>query len=285
MKRILLSIALLTSGMTFAQNSVSTYGSDAWTGWVNSFDLSMNYQFGTAWGVADLKTTLNVSPSEQVILQPNFNAYADNSTDPTWVDQTTGAGQRIFEASTYVEPGATFNGQDLTFTGNVTSNTLDAGYTAKYFIKALDPANNYADALNGAYVMDIPASGDFTVTVTGAELTAGLIVQYGFSILGVVANPADEQTLGSIIIEPSTIGFGELEVNNVSVYPNPTSEILNIANATDFDSYSIVSLDGKTVSEGSVKNSIEVSALIEGVYLINLIDKAGNSTTKRFIKK
>lgn len=272
-------------GFTFAQNNISTYGSDAWTGWVNSFDLSMNYQFGTAWGVADLKTTLNVSPSEQVILQPNFNAYADNSTDPTWVDQTTGAGQRIFEASTYVEPGATFNGQDLTFTGNVTSNTLDAAYGAKYFIKALDPANNYADALNGAYVFDIPASGDFTVTVTGAELTAGLIVQYGFSITGVVANPADEQTLGSIVIEPSTIGFGELKENEVMVYPNPASETLNISDATNFDSYSIVSLDGKSVSEGSVKNSIEVSTLIEGVYLINLIDKAGNSTTKRFIKK
>lgn len=285
MKRILLSIALVTSSMTFAQNNVTTYGSDAWTGWMNAFDLSMNYQFGSAWGVADLKTTLNVTPSEQVILQPNFNGYADNATDPTWVDQTTGAGQRILEGATYVEPGATFNGQDLTFTGNVTSNTLDQNYTAKYFIKALDPANNYQDVLNGAYVFDIPASGDFTVTVTGAELAAGMIVQYGFSVMGVCANPADEQALGNIVIEPSTLGFGELKENEVSVYPNPASGTLNISDPTNFDSYSIVSLDGKTVSEGSVKSSIEVSTLIEGVYLINLIDKAGNSTTKRFIKK
>ncbi len=285
MKKILLSIALLTGGLSFAQNNISTYGSDAWTGWVNSFDLSMNYQFGSAWGVADLKTTLNVSPSEQVILQPNFNAYADNSTDPTWVDQTTGAGQRIFEASTYVEPGATFNGQDLTFTGNVTANTLDAAYQAKYFIKALDPANGYADALNGAYVMDIPASGDFTVTVTGAELAAGLIVQYGFAITGVIANPADEQLLGSIVIEPSTIGFGELSQNEVLVYPNPATEFLNINDVNDFESYTIITLDGKTVAEGKVKNSIEVSQLNAGIYMINLTGINGNTSTKRFVKK
>ena len=178
MKKILLTIALLTGGFSFAQNNITTSATDAWIGWMNWFDLSGIYISGSTWQVPDLQTTLVMGPTEdQVVLQPNFNAYGDG-TDAYWVDQTTGEGDKIMEASTFVEPGSTFNGQDLTFTGNVVSNTLDGAYEAKFFIKALDPVNNYEDALAGAYFMDLPASGDFTVTVTGAELVTGLIVQY-----------------------------------------------------------------------------------------------------------
>ena len=62
------------------------------------------------------------------------------------------------EANTFVELGLQFvNGNDLIFAGNVVSNTLDSTYQAKYFIKALDPNNGYADAFGGSKTFDLPA--------------------------------------------------------------------------------------------------------------------------------
>lgn len=267
-----------------AQNDVNSTAFNAWTGYMNVFDLSMNYQFGSAWGVSDLKSDVD-STMDQITLYPNFNTYADNPTDPYWVDQTSGAGQKIMEASTFVEP-AGFNGQDLTFRGTVQSNTLDAGYTAKYFIKALDPANGYQDALGGTKVFDIPASGDFSVTATGAELASGLIIQFGFSVMGVNANPADEQTLGNIVITPSTASITSKEVTAFAVYPNPANDVLNISNGADFSDFQITSLDGKNVSSGSFNGtSVNVNDLLPGVYFITMKNKNDLIETTRFVKK
>jgi len=191
--------ALLTSFSTLSQNVVEVNASDNWVGFMNVFNLAGGYEFGSTWGVADLRTDVDV-PANQISLHPNYNTYADNPTDPFWVNQTTGAGEKVCEASTYVEPGATFNENELTFSGEVISNTLSADYTAKFFIKALDPNDNYQDALGGSKVFDLPACGVFSVTASDIELAAGLIVQYGFSIKGPNTNPADEATNGKIVI-------------------------------------------------------------------------------------
>ena len=134
---------------TPAMNDVLFDAYDSWVGYINVFELPSNgnaYQFGYPTGLGDLKSTLD-SSINQLILQPNFSTHANNSTDPYWVNQTTGEGNKEIEASTYVEPGATYNGENLQFSGYVISNSLDSNYTASFFIKALDPNNNYQDAL------------------------------------------------------------------------------------------------------------------------------------------
>jgi hypothetical protein len=198
MKKILLCL-LLTNFVAYGQNSMNTSASDSWIGYINVFELNGAYINGFVSQVPDNKTVLDV-PGDLITLHPNFKQYQDNPTEPYWVNQTTGEGAKILETSTYVEPGATFNEVDLTFAGSVVSNTLSVNYEAKFFIKALDPNNGYQDALNGTKVFDIPASGNFSVSALGTELTTGLIIQYGFSIRGLNANPADEASLGNIVI-------------------------------------------------------------------------------------
>ncbi len=184
--------------MLNAQNNIAADAADNWVGYMTVFDMSNAYQFGSGWGLSDLKTTPDVT-ANTITLQPNFNTYADNPGDPYW--QNGAIGNKLMEASTYVEPGATFNGVDLTFSGEVVSNTLDATlYTAKYFIKALDPAAGYSDALGGSATFDLPLSGSFSVTVPATSLTTGLIIQYGFMVNGINANPVDEAALGSVVV-------------------------------------------------------------------------------------
>ncbi len=183
-----------------------------WLGYMNVFELPENggnIVFGQPWGVPELSAIFTPS-ANNVKLLPNTNTYAENPTDGFWVNQTTGAGNKNMEANTFVEPGATANDNDLTFAGNVVNNNLDASYTAKYFIKALDPNNNYADVFNGSKSFDLPLSGTFSVSATAAELPAGLIVQYGFVMVGPNADPATAGALGSVTIN------GDFEVGEVS---------------------------------------------------------------------
>ena len=185
----------------YSQNNISVNTTYNWLGYINVFDLANNYQFGSSWAIQDLKTEIDLA-SNTITLKPNFNTYTDNPGDPFWQNGNTGA--KLLEASSYVEPGASFNGNDLTFSGAVVSNTLNTSlYSAKYFIKALDPNNGYVDALGGSAIFDLPLSGAFSVSVPAGSLTAGLVVQYGFVVFGLNANPVDESALGSVVVTGS----------------------------------------------------------------------------------
>lgn len=273
LKSICFILFLGISSASISQNSVSFSASDNWTGYMNVFDFSGNYQFGSGWGVADLKSILNTTDNT-LTLQPNFNTYADNPGDPYWQNGAIGA--KVMEASTYVEPGSTFNGVDLTFSGSVSSNTIDPSlYTAKYFIKALDPANGYADALGGSGVYDLPLSGNFSLTIPSSSLTAGLVVQYGFVVVGINANPADEATIGSVVIaEPSTVGITQSTESVFSMYPNPAKNVTQIMSNENIDKIVVRDVLGKSVMNINSLNckstTINLSSLNSEFYLIEV---------------
>jgi len=250
---------------------------------MNVFNLGGGYEFGSGWAVEDLKSTLDVS-NNTLMLQPNFNTYAVG--DAYWVNASTGEGEKDMEAITFVEPGAFFNGMDLTFSGAVEANTLDEGFVGKYFIKALNPNNDYQDELGGSGVFDLPASGSFSVSIPGASLTPGLIIQYGFSVSGRNSNPDNEAALGSIVIGPGSVGLdNENKLNaDISIFPNPTSDRLFIETDVELDKFSISNLLGQTLLSGNVSSHIDVSNLTRGTYIISL-NAAEKSKLIKFVKK
>lgn len=192
-----------------AQNTVTVSGSSTWVGYANVFESNGTTPlFGSQWGLGDIKSTLTAS-TNTIKLQPNFNTYA-NAQNGSAADQAywiNGAiGNRVFEGNSYVE-NSTLAGQVLNFTGNVTSNTLAAGYTAVAFIKGLNPATNYSADVNVS--VPLTSTGVFNIT-SGTAIPAGLIVQYGFTIKGLNGNPANEAALGNVTVTsagaaPSTV--------------------------------------------------------------------------------
>lgn len=86
----------------------------------------------------------------------------------------------------------------------------------------------------------------------------------------------------STTVTPTSIEKDVLR-NNISIYPNPATDVLNI-NATgeaELESVNIMSLSGKLVYKGIyTRNPIEVSTLPKGVYLIQL-----NGPNASIIKK
>ena len=282
--------------LAYTQNDVETSATDNWVGYINWFDLSGAYVSGSGWGVADLKTTPD-SASNTITLQPNFNTYANAVAGGVagdidyWTNSPDGGttpgptGNKLMDASAFVEPGSSYNGVDLTFRGSVSAYTLDTSiYTAKYFIKALDPGAGYSDALAGSGMMDLPMSGNFSVTIPGSSLPAGLIIQYGFNIFGINANPADEATLGSVVVTESVAtSIEEQSQEDILMYPNPANEQLQVRTNEFIDELVVRDLSGKQIlamqAVGSSK-VIDTSILPSGIYISEF--RIGN---KRVFKK
>lgn len=212
--------AAFTPNTASAQLTLEVDPSENWVGYMNVFANNGGaagsqgaYIFGTGWGVADLSSVF--APST-LTLAPNFNTYVDSLTATNadrafWTDSTNGGvtagpkGNKWMEANTFVENSALI-GNTVTFRGNLDSfNLLSPNYTAVAFVKALDPNNTYAVVINQFSVLS--AAGPFSVS---ADLTSatGLVIQYGFTVSGLNANPADAATFGSAVVqtvpEPST---------------------------------------------------------------------------------
>ena len=214
--------------------SATTASAGNWVGFMNVFQNAAgsqgSYAFGGGWGVSDLKTTISNSNAgtiigDQLVLQPNFNAYTDslggsNVDRAYWTNSSDGGatagplGNKWMNANTFVET-ANLAVQNYTLAGTVTSNSLNTSlYTAKAFIKVLDPNNGYATVVDDS--VTLPASGPFVVT-SNLSLYQGLLLQVGFSMDGLNANPADAVSYGSVgvsinaVPEPSTyalLAFG-----------------------------------------------------------------------------
>ena len=202
---------IITLQYTTAQNTVTVNGSSAWVGFANVFETNgTTYLFGNPWALSDLKTTLTVS-TNTIKLQPNFNTYANamngSAADQAYWTNGSGLGNKIFEGNSYVENSA-LAGQILNFTGNVTNHTLANGYTAIAFIKGLNPANNFSTDF--IVTLPITTTGVFNLSSVTA-IPAGLIVQYGFSIKGLNANPANEVALGDVTV--TSVGSTPTPVN------------------------------------------------------------------------
>jgi hypothetical protein len=213
------SLCCMAAAMTLASTAVRA---DGWIGWMNVFNNASGSQgsfvFGQSWGVSDLKTTVTTSNpgtivGDQLTLQPNFNAYANNPGDAFWRDNGGAGpnGNKWMEANTYAETNP-IAVTSYTLQGTVDANDLDTNlYSAEAFIKVLDPGAGFATVLNDRVAL--PASGPFVVT-SDLSLYQGKLLQVGFTMNGLNANPANEVAFGSVAVtvvpEPSSLGLAAI---------------------------------------------------------------------------
>jgi hypothetical protein len=83
----------------------------------------------------------------------------------------------------------------------------------------------------------------------------------------------------------STAGLGENELNNIGLFPNPTSEIVTISMNAPSANLRVYDIQGKLVAEQQVVSGSEISLkeFQTGVYLFEVISE-GNRTVKRVVK-
>ena len=87
-----------------------------------------------------------------------------------------------------------------------------------------------------------------------------------------------------------SLGFSNIQIDNISVYPNPVSNLLNVNTGTNNDlSYSIFNIMGQSISNGkltTIDNRIDFSQLSKGVYFFNIFNRELNKqNTYKLIKE
>ena len=76
----------------------------------------------------------------------------------------------------------------------------------------------------------------------------------------------------------------EQAVQELSAYPNPCGDVLNITRNTTDSRYFIYDLNGSLIQSDKATSTINVSNLKTGIYFFTLVDKT-NTQTLKIIKK
>jgi hypothetical protein len=168
--------------------------------------------------------------------------------------------------------------------GNTVNSTMFlTDYLAYAFIKVF---NSDFSVIKDVYASIEEAGTEFSFTFDdiGAE---DAFVQYGFGVGGINANPADEASLGSVVVTSNTLSVSDFTTINVSLFPNPTTQNITIQSdkqITDVAIYNTLGQIVKNASPQATNFSVETSNLNTGVYFVSLKTDTASKTVK-FIKQ
>ncbi|WCM40905.1 T9SS type A sorting domain-containing protein [Flavobacterium sp. CBA20B-1] len=179
---------------------------------------------------------------------------------------------------------------------------------------AVDSQNNLIPATeNIALPTPVPvAVGDIIVvevshaTVNGGLFLMGAVAPTATGTSGFIkatncgiANPTDISTVnvgtppapanGKIVldlVEDASASSEQFFTENFNLYPNPTSDVLNISskNGLEMKEIKITDLSGRVVRTLNNVSTINVSDLSAGTYLIDITTMKGKASSK-FVKK
>jgi hypothetical protein len=220
----LTGVSIVTAlSLTSAANAatITVDPSAPWIGFMNVFETPQHgggFVYNSTWGPADLGANFSGS-----VLTLTPNTIGDPNS--FWYTPSGGpgsVGNKIMDASMYVEPTGSLPGQSVTFTGNVLNSSLIApgnvnqdgnGWTSVAFIKDFAPDYSSfvavtAPLVNGVFSLNLNTINDPTRHV-----------QYGFETKGPDVWATDVAPYGNIQItavpvpEPATLallGLGAL---------------------------------------------------------------------------
>ncbi|MFC7775082.1 reprolysin-like metallopeptidase [Flavobacterium sp. GCM10027622] len=134
-----------------------------------------------------------------------------------------------------------------------------------------------------------PVSGTFTIPATATLGATRMRVSMKYN--GVPTSceafsygQVEDYTINITAAAREEDSFESIVVNDIKLYPNPTSSILNVTSVSENASFRVYNIMGQTILDGKINNgTIDVSRLTNGNYIMEISDN-GNSTTKRFIK-
>ena len=188
---VALAACALSAGIARADVIVTVDPVAITNGYMNVFDLSNNYQWGSGWAPVDLTATWS---GNDVTLGPN----SIGDPNPYWYTPSGGpgaVGNKIMEANLYAEQTGPLAGQTVTFKGCVLANSLTPAHVATAFIRDFAPDFSSFNTT----IIPLPTSGHFTLSLATVNDPARH-VQYGFQVRGACVWVTDRGPFGSATI-------------------------------------------------------------------------------------
>lgn len=139
-------------------------------------------------------------------------------------------------------------------------STNDLAFAGGLELTGSNPTTTFFQATNSAGAITVEFTSDFAVNTTGWDITVSCV----------------------------SLSTNEFSKNDVSVYPNPVDNLLNISSKTALSQLIIYDIKGKIVSKKSLNQELDtkmdLGSLGSGIYFIKLISE-NSSIVKRVIKR
>lgn len=168
---------------------------------------------------------------------------------------------------------------DFSFSNSTFGTTLE--YNAATYTLDMTPFDNNNIGLFSYILPSSSLGGDYIYLFTSGTGSANDM--YMAEMNGTVTKLATTST----ITNNETLGSAN-NVGNISVFPNPARDIVNIKTKSLIDSPEFISIKnycGQTILQLPFTNSIDVSAIPSGVFFAEIIEKEGISRCKFLISK
>lgn len=143
------------------------------------------------------------------------------------------------------------------------------------------------DNISLAIVKTIKSNSDENIVLAEINANEELVLtpkNLGTATVVISFNSNGKVVEKSISVNTSTLGRDEFTKVQLSIYPNPVSDYLNISSEEEVIDVVIYDVNGRTINAGINNNQIDVSNFAKGFYIINIAtDKA--KYTQKFIKR
>ncbi len=256
----------------------------------------------TTEGTVDVQSTVNTTTPDQINVVGPGQAYSTdvNSGDIMLdIDNTGGfnhgcASISVSRDATTAGAAAVSYAGGTNTAGFVTAKTFDISTTnasttdaatINFYFKESEIAAWEAATGNNRSVLQVKKDGTNEVAPVAISAFGTDVILTASFTTGI----ADTYYFGSQLAFLSVNSF-EL-ANTLSIYPNPSVNVLNIKVANDNDlpnAYKVYNMLGQLVTEKNINNAqdltIDTAPYSNGMYFIK-ISKGGNSATFPFIKK
>lgn len=270
------------------QNSTGFYGTAIYDdGVVRPITTNSNWQFNDSY-VINFKTASEMYAFNNHSTGFNLNKLAVTSTGVTEVS-TTGSIVYNFEINNFV-----INGTSLYFDFGAIVDITSSPYNSGQFSGAngrvmYDAANNLvcfaSYESNGSITFKRYSPNTFLVHDTKAITQASGTVKHIISCGNgrYAFNTSDNKV---VIITNGILGVDEFKENTVSLYPNPTADIVYFKSEVELKEVKISDLNARVISNiAFAGNKINLAGLAAGVYVAQITDANGMRTVQKIVKK
>jgi len=119
------------------------------------------------------------------------------------------------------------------------------------------------------------------------DAISSITINWPSGIVDVIEDVVVNQHVVYVEGENPVLGIGDNFVNNLILFPNPATEVINLSVIEGFETaiYSIYDMTGKRVANSKLTaTSIDVSSLSAGNYILRFVHE-GNIKLQKFIKR
>lgn len=298
------NLATDVTGATAGQGGYYIYGGAASDYQVTTIDAAHgnSLRITSGAGYSSTANTYNRFAFKSITTTANAGNDILKGSMELYTGPATGAGkiQCVLYDSTMGVVGINYDFATKKISGMGRLTPTATGTAAFYNIglgTATYPANTWVSVsftynkTTGAYTWTYP-EGTYSFTNSAYTLSPGLVpAEFDFVSVtatgNTVANQAGIDNVNLLFGNATSLGTQDTKIVSkigLTVYPNPTTDILNIKSDSKIINVSVVDLTGRKVNVKLYTDQVDVRELSTGTYLINVETKDGIYTEK-FIKK